>query len=531
MRHSAEFLRRGGVGCLLLPSAILVNRHGALDGDWFRKVTVEKVVQLADLRFVLFEATHPCFILRYINAQPTLEHTVAYETPKLNRFDRRTGVIVVEPDEQKQVPQYDVLEAALQNRLQSLWSRKFWGTPRDETFLRRLDFYPRLSELVGLRGKAKRWLGGTGFQPHFESRKYKNYPPVDNPWPLSDAFLDANAEGIDLVLYPDQFTTVGQKLRAIGASTKKVLFPRVNQNFCPPMVIYSKGFTKCAFSNHKVRFFDGLRSITGNEKDGDLLRFLAAVFRSRLFRYLAFHGGSNFGVGREQLHVYESLALPFPLPDHELAPPHSARIVRDAAKIIKELERHGKNVTPDARADLVSNAQIELSALIEAYFSVSESERILIEDTLTIDQPSVHRPNLDANIPSLAFPDESARRQYARTLCDVLDRRTRKQGITIRAEGAASKTLNLVFLTVIFGNQAKPYIENQGENELWNALDHISRAVQRNNGPFNYLRGFSYYESDRLHVLKPATMKNWCRTAALNDADAIFEHLARRQSA
>lgn len=531
VRHSAEFLRRGGIGCLLLPSAILVNRHGALDGDWFRKVTVEKVVQLADFRFVLFEATHPCFILRYLNAPPTLEHTVAYETPKLNRFDRRTGVIVVEPDEQKQVPQYDVLEAALQNRLQSLWSRKFWGTPRDEAFLRRLDFYPRLSELVGLRGKAKRWLGGTGFQPHFESRKYKNYSAVDNPWPLGDAFLDANAEGIDLVLYPDQFTTVGQKLRAIRASTKKVLFPRVNQNFCPPMVIYSKGFTKCAFSNHKVRFFDGLRSITGSEKDGDLLRFLAAVFRSRLFKYLAFHSGSNFGVGREQLHVYESLALPFPLPDHELAPPHSAQIVRDAARVIKGLELRGKSAAPDTRGNAVSDAQIELSALIEAYFSVSASEQILIEDTLTINQPSIHRTNLDGNIPSLAFPDESARRQYAATLCDILNRRTKKQGITIRAEGIASKTLNLVFLTVIFGNQSKPYVENQGESGLWNALDRISRAVQHSNGPFNYLRGFTYYESDRLHVLKPATKKNWCRTAALNDADSIFEHLVRRQSA
>lgn len=531
VQHSAEFLRQGGIGCLLLPSAILVNRHGALDGDWFRKVTVEKIVQLADFRFVLFKATHPCFILRYLKTSPTMEHTVSYETPKLNRFDRRTGVIVVEPDEQKQVPQYDVLEAALQGRLQSLWSRKFWGTPRDEAFLRRLDFYPHLSELVGLRGRPKRWLGGTGFQPHFESRKYKNYPPVNNPWPLDDPFLDASSEGIDFVLYTDQFTTVGEKLKAIGASTKKVLFPRVDQNFRPPMVIYSKGFTKCAFSNHKVRFFDGLRSITGGEKDADLLRFLAAVFHSRLFKYLAFHGGSNFGVGREQLHMYESLALPFPLPDHELAPSNAAEIVRDAAKIVKGLEVRGKNADPSMRRYMVAEAETDLSRLVEAYFSITESERILIEDTLSIDQPSVHRSNLDGDIPSLAFPDASERKQYAVTLCDVLNRRTRKRGIMIRAEGAASKKLNLIFLTVIFGNQSGPYTEIGGETELWSALHRISKVAQRTNGPFSYLRGFSYYEPDRLHVLKPATMKNWCRTAALNDADAIFEHLVRKQSA
>ena len=119
VKRSPEFLCNDGIGCLLLPSTILVNLHGTLDGDWFRSVAVEKIVQLADFRKVLFEAIHPCFILRYRKATPTLEHTVAYETPKLNRFDRRTGVIVVEPDDQKIVPQYDIIEAALCSKLQA----------------------------------------------------------------------------------------------------------------------------------------------------------------------------------------------------------------------------------------------------------------------------------------------------------------------------------------------------------------------------------------------------------------------------
>ena len=52
----------------------------------------------------------------------------------------------------------------------------------------------------------------------------------------------------------------------------------------------------------------------------------------------------------------------------------------------------------------------------------------------------------------------------------------------------------------------------------------MSEAAKHDNRSLSYLRGFSYFESDRLHMLKPATMRNWCRTAALNDADAIFEH-------
>lgn len=531
VERSPALLREGGVGCLLLPSAILVNRSGTLDGDWFREVTVEKIVQLADYRRTLFEAIHPCFILRYSKETPSPEHTITYETPKFNRFDRRQGVIVVEPDDYKPVPQHDVLEASLQNRLQSLWSRKFWGTPRDESFLRRLDFYPRLSELVGMRGRPKRWLGGTGFQPHFEGRKYKGYEPVPMPWRLADPFLDAKTEGVDLVVFEDHFTTVGEKLREEGASTKKVLFARVEQNFCPPMVIYNKGFTKFAFCNHRVLFFDGLRSITsGDEDDADVLRFLAAVFHSRLFKYLTFHSGSNFGIGRDQLHVYESLALPFPLPDNEFATSNAEEIITEAAGIVKGVERSGRRASADRRASLVDDATAKLEPLVEAYYSVTAAERILIEDTLEIYQPSIHPSNLDTDVPSLKFPEPAERKRYADTLCDVLNRLARKQGVKISAEARVSETLNLILMTVVFAGERRPYREPRGEEELWQGLDRVAEAARSDNRAFSYLRGFSYFEPDRLHMLKPATMRNWSRSAALNDADAIFEYLVSQNA-
>lgn len=526
---SVNCLRKDGVGCLLLPSTILVNRTGTLDGDWFRAVTVEKIIQLADFRFVLFEATHPCFILRYAKTKPDLRHTIAYETPKLNRFDRQTGVFVIEPDDQKLVPQRDALEAALVNRLQSVWSRKFWGTPRDEALLRRLDFYPPLSALVGVRGKPKRWLGGTGFQPHYEDKIHKRYKPVDIPWRLSEPFLDARQD-LGLVVFEDQFTTVGDRLKQLGASRKKVLFARPDENFLPPMVVLNEGFTKFAFSAHKTLFQNALRSITGPERDEELLRFLAAVLGSRLMQYLAFHSGSSNGIGRDKLHLYESLSLPFPLPDHELAPANAEEMVKEVANITRQVERSGGRATSDIRSELINDARKRLEPLVEDYFSVTETEKFLIEDTLSLFQPSIHRRNFDSPVPTLVVPKAADRKRYADTLCQVLNRRSRKRNIVIRAEAMVSQSLNLIFFTVIFGNQAKPYIETGGDAELWQILDRVSREAERTSGPFSYLRGFSYFEPDRLHMLRPATMRNWCRTAALNDADAIFEHLARRNA-
>jgi N-6 DNA Methylase len=531
-KRTPEFLRNGGIGCLILPTTILVNRHGTLDGDWFRAVRVEKILQLADYRKLMFaSAIHAGFIIRFQKTKPSLEHILIYETPKVNRFDRRRGVIVVEPDDQKIVSQRDVLEASLQDQkqeqghLQALWSRKFWGSPRDEALLRRLDFLPKLSDIVGTRGRSKRWLGGTGFQPHYTDKQHSRYKPVDIPWPLTEPFLDARDEEIDLVVFEDQFGMVGERLKAVGASTKKVLFARPDANFRPPMVLLNNGFTKFAFCNHRVLFQDALRSITGPEHDASLLRFLVALLGSDLMQFYAFHCGSSNGIGRDKLHLYESLNLPFPLPDDELAPANAAEIISEAASILKVVERDGAKAAPPKREEIVGNAKKRLEPLVEAYFSVSDTERILISDTLELWQTSIHKQNLDLDIPALRFPDDKDRKRYADTLAGELSRFSRKQQIRISVEGMASGELNLVFVTVIFGSEKRHYRETGGDAELWKALARLNKAAQKDNGAISYLRGFTYCERDRIYILKPATMRNWCRTAALNDADAAFEYL------
>jgi hypothetical protein len=295
------------------------------------------------------------------------------------------------------------------------------------------------------------------------------------------------------------------------------------------MVIFSNGFTKFAFSSHLTRFQDSLRSITGPDSDGDLLRFVTAVLGSRLMQYIAFHSGSSNGIGRDKLHLYESLNLPFPLPDHDLAPQNADEIICEVANIFRGIERVSDKAA-SRRSDLASEAWVLIQPMVEEYFSVTDAERILIDETINISQPSIHRPNLDGDIPSLAFPRKLERKRYAETLCGVLNRLVRRHGIKISAEGRVSQKLNLILLSVIFGGERKPYDERDDDEQLWKALDRVSEAAQRNNKSLSYLRGFSYFESDRLHMLKPATMRNWCRTAALNDADAIFEHLARQNA-
>jgi hypothetical protein len=244
-------------------------------------------------------------------------------------------------------------------------------------------------------------------------------------------------------------------------------------------------------------------------------------------QYQAFHSGSSNGIGRDKLHLYESLNMPFPLPNHDLLPWDSDDIISETASLFERIERVTKTESKDSREDVVQEVTDKLEELVQRYFSVSDAEKILIEDTLGIYQPSIHPTNLDTDIPALIFPKDFDRKRYADTLCEVLNRRARKQGIKINAEIMMSKALSLLLLTVIFTTQRKPYEESGGDEELWKALDRICKAATHDTGSFSYLRGFRYVESDRLHILKPATMRNWCRSAALNDADAIFEHLVQ----
>ena len=531
-QRTSTWLADDGIGCLILPTTILVNRNGTLDGDWFRAVTVEKIVQLADYRKLMFaSAIHAGFIVRFRKSKPSLEHAVVYETPKASRFDRRRGILVVEPDDQKMVPMQDIIEAVLQDakasqsRLQSLWSRKFWGSPRDEALLRRLDYYPRLLETI----VTKKWHQAVGFQPFYPDIS----PGIEKPlgtWKLSEDYLPNLDDFPQLVIGKHDLISLKEGLEASVHQTKKIPASKSGLRrkpedavFCPPMVVFSNGFTKFAFCNRTIRFQDSLRSVCGPPSDKALLQFLASVLGSELFRFLAFHSGSSNGIGRDKLHLYESLNLPFPLPDDELVPPDAKRIVTEAAAIIQSVETDVATANTVRRGEIIQKAKTKLEPLVEAYFSVSDNERILISDTLQLWQPSIHKQNLDADIPSLRFPQKTARKLYADTLATELRRFSRKEAICVSVEAMASEELNLIYTTVIFGGQKCPYRETGGDAELWKVLGRVNKAAEKETGPISYLRGFTFCERDRIHILKPATMRNWCRTAALNDADAIFE--------
>lgn len=184
-----------------------------------------------------------------------------------------------------------------------------------------------------------------GLKPFYPGAS-QGEPEAVAPWKLTDKFLP-NREDFpqfivreeDLCTLRDALTSSVHRKLKVNASLKDLHRKPQDTVFTAPMVVYSKGFTKSAYCDYPegVKFFDGLRSITGKKKDANLLRFLSVVIGSRLFKYVTFHSGSNSGIGRDQIHVYESLPS-------EITKPSRLRVRTNAASSVAASEAPAKYV-------------------------------------------------------------------------------------------------------------------------------------------------------------------------------------------
>ena len=160
MNRARDVLHPNGTGSLLLPSKAFLNRTDAFQSKWLTSVKLEKVVQLADFRFILFKnALCPCMIVRFKSEPRALaDHTIEYEVPKVSKADFRQGVVIpIAPNDRKIIPLRRILEAAKVGLAPVVWKKHLWGTPRDAKFLDFLMELPKLGDLADSPHQNRRW--------------------------------------------------------------------------------------------------------------------------------------------------------------------------------------------------------------------------------------------------------------------------------------------------------------------------------------------------------------------------------------
>lgn len=450
MQQASQHLHNGAQGCLLLSAKVLFNKTDKLQRKWFANVTVQRIVNLADFRHILFEhAKCPALIVRFANAKPMEAHRIPYDTPKVTGTDCRDGVVTIFPRDRKHVQQSALLAAIGEEQAPSFWKRHFSGTPRDWKLLDLLDEMPKLKEHVAnprrCKGREVAFFGGEGIQPH-------GGDPNKAWWTDDTAFLDADNAAIALHIFEKDCARAKEHLPRV------VHRERDERLFKPPLVVISRGFGKVAFIDFPVVFQHALYSIAPSdegtaerEMKGNILRFLAVFLRSKLAWYYIFHTASSLALERDQVHRVEMLELPFPLPGNEYANPNAHDLVRKVAasfdssrckvleslnELHRERERLGLEVTSKeftsmlkgftaTRLEQVRSVQNALETLVFRYFDLTAEEIDLVEDTASVYHPSATPTSREivrqGELPTLRPVTNNALQEYAHVLTGVLN--------------------------------------------------------------------------------------------------------------
>lgn len=522
MWKTPEFLSHNGIACLLLPSSVLFNNStNNFQKEWFSHVTVQKVTNFSDLRFVLFEdANHPCTAIRFKPTEAGPNTRIYYETPKIDERSQQGGAVYVREEDITILYVKDILLAAKNKEAPALWKTHFWGTWRDQRLIDRMKTYSRLNCYVGKPKENKRFIKGQGFQPFnpkptSDIEKIRRKKEPEKPW-WSPITLYLPAENItDLIVTKSSCKKVGEQF-------KLILFPREPELFKGPKVLISQGSQdiKVAFCGFTVLFRDSLQSITGKNKDSDLLRFLSAVVKSDVAQYFLFHTSANWGIERDKVHFHELLSLPFFLPEDSIDSQKAQEIVNEIAHTVRDIERKVEQGIFATNDDTYKIRKHIFEPLIREYYDIDEYEAMLIEDTRNYAMKSFHKRHSSDNIPTLKITEQKDQIIYAQTLCKMLNNFGENKKFKVNSELISGNPYSVVQISLADKICRNIPVIN-AKNKVVKVFEKLASLLNSQQGRFVYYQNLKIFDGKNLYILKPMQMRFWTRTAALNDADEI----------
>lgn len=520
-------LEDGGKVCFVLPHGTLFNHNDIpirFQQLLFRTHAVDRVINLTDFRMFLFENSKAgSLIVRYRKEPPAdSAHLIDYWAPKTDWTVTQAEIVSVLPQDRSRFTIREVLDDLKGDDAPLIWKERFWATPRDRRLLDRLSLYPRLRDHVRQtkeKASDKPWIIAQGFQPLGPGDAQEDAKALTLPTHL---YIDA--EDIDSFLITGDCqklpsTTIQVRGRS-GVNTRVFEWPHV---------IVTRGFSHCAYADFSVAFRSSARGIHGPKDDRELLIFLSFCLRSTLARYYLFHTSSSWGVTRPEVHDQELLRLPFPFPDQCSQPQEAWRLVREAVKVFEDGFRQTMEPLAD-REGIAHSAQASVEKLIESYFDIDDTERMLIADTANIIVPSVQPARKNPNVPTVKHSSATLRASYTSLLCDRLNGWA-KQEYRVHAKTVADASIGVGMVVLEKTNRGENPIHLPATGgELLKVIDNLQRTAAKGHGTFEIVRGLKVFHKNLLYITKPLGQRFWTNTAALNDADEIAATLLTRSA-
>ena len=530
---AAEHIATEGRVCFVLPHGVLFN-HGStaipFQTSWVRTHAIERVINLADLRFLLFEkAIHPAVVVSYGKHAPKdALSSIEYWTPKADWTVTQVEVITVAPQDRTHITVGDLLKDLASSDAPQIWKRQYWATRRDWRLLDRLLLYPRLRDHVRqTREKlsTKPWIVAQGFQPLGPGDKSDDAKSIELP---AATYVSASTENFDLFLLPSDCETLSSRTvrvrqrSGIGTDIFRAPHVLVSRGFG------NRGFSSCAYADFDVAFRSSVRAIHGPDSDKELLVFLAAYLRSSLAIYTLVHTSSSLGIYRPEVHDKDLLQLPFPLPESLPNPKRGWKIVREVAQLVADATRQATSNFL-TREHAIQTATAAIEPLIYEYFDVLALEALLIEDTIRIIIPSIQPTSARMPVETVKPASATQSETYRKRLCDMLNqwgKRGRKsvRGKVLRSEKFGIGIVILEKVDQVNASQSTLDVET----DLIQVLDKVRKAMPKKYVTLDIVRGVLVFDGNRLYLVKPIGHRFWTQTAAINDADEIAATILMR---
>ena len=521
MWKAPEYLSDSGIGCLLLPASVLLNDHtNKFQKKWFESITVDRVINFSDLRFVLFTgAIHPCVGIRFRLSIPDTSLNIRYESPKTDIRSQQGGPVYVREEDITNLRLKEILNAAGNGNAPLVWKAHYWGSWRDQRLLQRLKDMPKLLDLVeDTRNYKKRiklgdksrkvWLKGQGVirgksgEPGWWTKKTLFFNGTNLP---SQIICPSDCITVKEAKFPDE--------------AKR---PRIKELFEGPKVLISEGTQnlKVAYCDFTILFQDSLVAITGLRKDSDNLRFLSAVFKSDIANYYLFHTSSNWGVYRPEIQVTERLSMPFFIPEDAPNPKIAKDIVSEVVQHVKTFEKEVQATHGSGQEEKASELHKKLEPLVRKYYDIDDYETMLIEDTLRLAVKSFHPHQSTENVPTLRPPQDPYCKIYAQTLCEMLNNFGRGSQFKVKGEIIKGRPYSIVHIAMT-DRTCRTIPISKAHEKLAKIFNRMKTLLQQEQGRFVFCQNLKVFDGNSLYILKPMQMRFWSRTAALNDADEI----------
>ncbi len=520
LRH----LREDGVAALLLPAMGFLHNHAgpAVEARkrLLREARVLSVVNFADMRFQLFDrAVRPTALIVLGRPQADAPYRFDYLTPKADLNLKSRRLITIGSGDRRRLDSRQVGADPF------VFKKRLWMTEPEGRLFNYLSRFPPLGDLAvefgALARKRKsaqdRWVVGQGFKPANVDRLDDDaYQHEQSTLVATLAYLPIQkfrlVAGTSRGLVPWKDDVVHRKGFEAGFSGPRVLVPHgIAADRAGPRL-------RAAYLEDPLTFQHVIQAIVvppGHERRG---RLLAGLLNSRVMAWFAFHGTSSFGSDRPKVQQAELLRLPFPSPDDLPEPPRAHAAAEALVTVIEEQGRqaHETLAPPPDECGVLD----EIDRLTYEFFCLSETERILVEDTVEHTIPAA-QPNRGSRPEIWNASAPSDRRAYARTLVDnLVDWLDDDCAIHTRLV-ARNDDLAVLRLTLQDGHSAFDYAEDD-DATVGAALSRLARNIEQPlPGNFQSTPDFRVFLDRDLFLVKPAAKRFWLRSAAMADAHAI----------